>query len=59
MDGYWERAGRNRRMLIASGLRARTIDSLIAQSCIDANVELVTNDPDFRHFASHCGLKLA
>ena len=46
-------------MLIAAGLRARTVDSLIAQCCIDADVELVTNDPDFRHFASHCGLKLA
>jgi hypothetical protein len=31
----------------------------IAQSCIDADVKLITRDRDFRHFATHCGLKLA
>jgi predicted nucleic acid-binding protein len=57
--GYWERAGRNRRKLIALGLKAKTAGTLIAQSCIDHEVPLIARDPDFRHFAKHCGLKLA
>jgi len=32
---------------------------LIAQACIDNDVALITRDADFRHFAKHCGLKLA
>lgn len=58
-DGYWERAGLNRRQLIQRGLKAAIADSLIAQSCIDNDVMLITRDPDFRHFAKYCGLKLA
>ncbi len=50
-DGYWERAGRLRAKVIATGLRARLADTLIAQSCIDHAVPLVTRDRDFRHFA--------
>ncbi len=57
--GYWERAGDNRRLLLAKRLRASTTDALIAQSCIDADIPLITRDTDFRHFAAHCGLKLA
>jgi predicted nucleic acid-binding protein len=41
------------------GLKAAVADALIAQSCIDNDVALITRDPDFRHFAKHCGLKLA
>jgi predicted nucleic acid-binding protein len=59
LDGYWERAGRNRRLLLQKGLKAKTADALIAQSCIDNDVVLITRDPDFRHFEKHCGLKLA
>ena len=58
-DGYWVRAGRSRRTLHAHGLKARVGDTLIAQSCIDHDVPLITRDRDFRHFAEHCGLKLA
>jgi len=58
-EGYWERAGDTRRKLKALGLRAKIADALIAQSCIDYDVALITRDPDFRHFAKHCGLKLA
>ncbi len=58
-DGYWQRAGANRRLLVAKGLKARLGDALIAKSCIDHDVPLITRDDDFRHFASHCGLKLA
>ncbi len=58
-DGYWHRAGLARRRLHARGLKARLGDALIAQSCIDHDVALITRDKDFRHFAKHCGLKLA
>jgi predicted nucleic acid-binding protein len=33
-------------------------DSLIAQSCLDHDVELLTRDPDFATFADLAGLKL-
>lgn len=59
LDGFWERAGCNRRLLLQKGLKARTADTLIAQACIDSGVLLITRDPDFRHFAQYCGLKLA
>jgi predicted nucleic acid-binding protein len=58
-DGYWERAGHARRTLGQRGLKAKVADALIAQSCIDHDVALITRDRDFRHFAKHCGLKLA
>ena len=57
--GYWARAGRMRRLLLSRGLKAKVADALIAQSCVDHDVPLITRDPDFRHFAKHCGLKLA
>jgi predicted nucleic acid-binding protein len=56
---YWLRAGVSRRRLVKQGLKARLGDALIAQSCIDHDVALITRDRDFRHFAKHCGLKLA
>jgi predicted nucleic acid-binding protein len=58
-EGYWERAGRSRALILGKGLRARLADTLVAQCCIDADVPLIARDPDFRHFATHCGLKLA
>lgn len=57
--GYWERAGVNRALLLSKGLKARLADTLIAQSCIDADLPLITRDSDYRHFARWCGLKLA
>jgi predicted nucleic acid-binding protein len=59
LDGFWERAGQNRSLLREKGLKASLGDTLIAQSCIDHDVALITRDGDFRHFAKHCGLKLA
>lgn len=58
-EGYWQRAGENRAKLRTRGLKAKVTDALIAQSCIDRDVALITRDQDFRHFARHCGLKLA
>ena len=56
---FWERAGRLRAKLIARKHRARLADTLVAQSCIDHEVRLVTRDDDFRHFARLAGLRLA
>jgi predicted nucleic acid-binding protein len=58
-EGYWIRAGHTRRLLKQHGFKAKVADALIAQSCIDHDVALITRDRDFRHFAKHCGLKLA
>jgi predicted nucleic acid-binding protein len=58
-SGYWERVGVNRALLLSKGLKAKLADALIAQSCIDANLPLLTRDSDYRHFARWCGLKLA
>jgi hypothetical protein len=54
---YWERAGQLRAAVIAAGRRARTADALIAQSCIDHQVPLISADSDFRHFVAY-GLQL-
>ncbi len=59
LPDYWLRAGEGRAKLLAKGLRARLADSLIAQSCIDHSVMLITREDDFRHFVTHGGLKLA
>jgi len=58
-DGFWERAGKNRRLLLSKGRKAKLADALIAQCCIDAGVPLIARDGDYRHFAQWCGLKLA
>ncbi len=57
-DGYWRRAGLTRQHVLKKGLKAKTVDSLIAQSCIDYDMPLLTRDSDFKHFAKHAGLKL-
>ena len=58
-DGYWHRAGLLRAKVIAKGFKAHLGDALIAQSCIDHKVPLLTTDTDFRHYAKAGGLKLA
>jgi predicted nucleic acid-binding protein len=57
-DGYWKRAGELRRSVLETGRKAKLADVLIAQSCIDFDIPLITNDADFRHFV-RAGLKLA
>jgi predicted nucleic acid-binding protein len=57
LNGYWERAGELRRRLLKNGFKARAMDCLIAQSCIDHRVGLVAADADFRHFVKD-GLRL-
>jgi predicted nucleic acid-binding protein len=58
-DGDWLRAAANRTAVLSRKLRARLPDTLIAQAAIDHAAALITRDGDFRHFAKHCGLKLA
>jgi predicted nucleic acid-binding protein len=58
LGGYWERAGMLRARLLAQGRRARLADVLIAQSCLDHDVELVTRDRDFTALARTTGLRL-
>jgi hypothetical protein len=56
---YWQRAGALRARVLAKRRRARLGDALIAQSCIDRGIRLVTRDRDFRAFAEAAGLSLA
>ena len=58
LDGFWERAGRTRSLVIAKGRRARLADTLIAQACLDHDIPLVTHDADFKRFAAVVGLRL-
>ena len=55
---YWQRAGALRAKVLAKRRRARLGDALIAQSCIDSGISLVTRDADFRIFTEAAGLKL-
>ena len=57
--GYWERAGKLRGKVLARGRKARLGDALIAQSCVDGGVALLTRDRDFRNFVITAGLDLA
>jgi predicted nucleic acid-binding protein len=56
--GYWQRAGALRARVLAKRRRARLGDALIAQSCIDQGLPLLTRDRDFRTFAEAAGLAL-
>jgi hypothetical protein len=56
--GFWERVGRLRAKVLVKGRRARLADALIAQSCIDRGIPLITRDRDFRAFAEAAGLDL-
>ena len=56
-DGYWYRAGKLRCELTKLGYKARLADTLIAQSCLDSNVALLTRDKGFRRF-EQAGLRL-
>jgi len=56
--GYWQRAGALRAKVLAKRRKARLGDALIAQSCIDRGIPLLTRDRDFRAFADATGLDL-
>jgi predicted nucleic acid-binding protein len=56
--GYWQRAGELRAKVLAKRRKARLGDALIAQSCMDQGIPLLTRDRDFREFADAAGLDL-
>ena len=57
-SAYWPRAGALRAKVVAKRRKARLGDALIAQSCIDADLRLITRDRDFRAFAEAAGFDL-
>ena len=57
-SGYWQRAGTLRARALAKRRKARLGNALIAQSCIDRGIPLLTRDRDFRAFAEAAGLDL-
>lgn len=56
--GYWQRAGAMRSKVLSKGRRARLGDALIAQTCVDSGISLLTRDRDFRAFAEAARLNL-
>ncbi len=54
---FWVRAGRLRARVIGAGRKAKLADTLIAQTCLDHDVPLITRDDDFRVFVPS-GLRL-
>ncbi|MBI2985827.1 MAG: hypothetical protein HYY45_03560 [Deltaproteobacteria bacterium] len=57
LEGYWERVGYLRSEVIRGGRKAPLADALIAQSCMDHDIPLITRDGDFRNFR-RAGLRL-
>lgn len=56
--GYWQRAGALRARVLARRRKARLGDALIAQSCVDRGLPLLTRDRDFLAFVEAAGLHL-
>ena len=56
--GFWNRAGALRASVLAKRRKARLGDALIAQSCLDAGIPLLTRDRDFRAFAEAASLDI-
>jgi predicted nucleic acid-binding protein len=56
--GYWQRVGGLRARVLAKKRKTRLGDALIAQSCIDAGISLITRDRDFRAFAEAANFDL-
>jgi predicted nucleic acid-binding protein len=57
-SGYWERAGALRAKALGKRRKARLGDALIAQSCVDRGIPLLTRDRDFHAFAESASLDL-
>jgi predicted nucleic acid-binding protein len=56
--GYWQRAGALRAKVLLKRRKARLGDALIAQSCVDRGIPLLTRDKDFRAFLGDASLSL-
>jgi predicted nucleic acid-binding protein len=57
-SGYWQRAGQLRAKVLSMRRKARLGDALIAQTCIDRGIPLLTRDKDFRAFSDAVQLNL-
>jgi predicted nucleic acid-binding protein len=57
-SGYWQRSGALRAKVLATRRKARLGDALVAQTCIDQGIPLITRDRDFRAFAAAANLNL-
>jgi predicted nucleic acid-binding protein len=57
-SSYWHRAAALRAKVLATRRKARLGDALIAQTCIDQSIPLITRDRDFRAFAVAAKLNL-
>jgi predicted nucleic acid-binding protein len=55
-SSYWERAGALQAKALAKRRKARLGDALIAQSCVDRGILLLTRDRDFRAFTESASL---
>jgi predicted nucleic acid-binding protein len=56
--GYWQNAGLLRARILSRRRKARLGDALIAQSCFEQRIRLLSRDRDFRAFAEAAGLEL-
>jgi predicted nucleic acid-binding protein len=57
--GYWRRAGELRARVLGRRRKARLGDALIAQSCVDREIGLLTRDRDFRAFEESAELSIS
>ena len=55
---FWETVGKNRRILLNQGLKARLADSMIATLCIMTKSSLIARDGDYKHFEREFALKM-
>ena len=56
--GFWQRAGALRAKVLSKRHKARLGDALIAQTCADRGIPLITRDRDFRAFVEAAGLEI-
>jgi predicted nucleic acid-binding protein len=56
--GYWQRTGLLRAKVLSMPRKARLGDALIAQTCLDRGISLLTRDENFRAFADAAQLNL-
>ncbi|MGC2537175.1 MAG: PIN domain-containing protein [Candidatus Sulfotelmatobacter sp.] len=56
--GYWQRAGALRAKVLSKRRKARLGDALIAQTCLDRGIPLLTRDKEFLAFVEAARLDL-
>jgi predicted nucleic acid-binding protein len=56
--GFWERSAALRATVLAKRRKARLTAALIAQTCLDRGIPLLTRDKDFLAFADAAALDL-